>query len=144
MMMMMTAAKIIIVIGITMAFPPCLSTILPSLSLLRSACQWIPHTYLHHTIIFEDYHQRLPEISITRKLSGTYHQWLPKTALQHQVFEPGVGNRASVCVMEKRPLPLLSSSAIRRRSFPHLDLDLCPSGGVLGGWMRGVERRYSL
>ena len=100
-MMVTTAAKMIIVIDITMAFPPCLSTILPSLSLLRSACQWIPHTYLHHTIIFEDYHQRLPEISITRKLSGTYHQWLPKTALQHQVFEPGVGNRASVCVMEK-------------------------------------------
>ena len=127
MMMMMTAVKIIIVIGITMAFPPCLSTILPSLSLLRSACQWIPHTYLHHTIIFEYYHQRLP-----------------KTAWQHQVFEPVVESKESVCVMKKRPLPLLSSSAIRRRSFPHLDLDLCPSAGVLGGSMRGVGRRYSL
>ena len=116
-------------------------TIAVSLLILR---QWIPQLYLYHTIIFEDYHQRLQKISITRKLSGTYHQRLPKTAWQHQVFEPGVENRASVCVMEERPLPLLSSSAIRRRSFPHLDLDLCPSAGVLGGWMRGVERRYSL
>ena len=101
---MMTSAKMIIVIGIKLAFPP----VYPLSCHHYHYCgqlvnhkQWIPQLYVYHTIIFEDYHQRLPEISITRKLSGTYHQWLPKTALQHQVFEPVVESKEFVCVIEK-------------------------------------------
>ena len=87
-----------------MAFPPCLSIILPSLSLLRSACQSqalaSPNLSPSH-----NYFWRLPSEASEdlhhTKLSETYHQRLPKTAWQHQVFEPMVESKESVCVRKK-------------------------------------------